>query len=379
MAHTLTDLIPDLYAALGQVSRELVGFIPAVTMDAQVARAAVGQQVISPIAPAASATNITSGVTPPADGDQDVGNVKITISKARRVPVTWNGEQSLAVNNGGTGVLTIRAQQFAQAMRTLSNEIEADLGLLYKRSSRAYGTAGTTPFATAGDFTDGAEVRKILADNGAPLTDLQLVINTTAGAKFRGKQSQAYMAGNNTMLTQGVLIDMHGMMVRESAQVVTHTKGTGTSYQTNNAAGYAVGASDLALDTGSGTVLAGDVVTFTGDTNKYVIGTTLAAGATAINLPGLRSTLADNVAMAVGNNYAANMAFSKSAMVLATRAPALPEGGDMAEDRLLVTDPHSGLSFEVSVYLQYRQVQYEVAIAWGAACVKPEHTAILLG
>ena len=43
MANTLTDLAPDLYAALDVVSRELVGMIPSVTVDARVNQAAVGQ------------------------------------------------------------------------------------------------------------------------------------------------------------------------------------------------------------------------------------------------------------------------------------------------------------------------------------------------
>ncbi|WP_446807963.1 P22 phage major capsid protein family protein [Methylomonas sp. 2BW1-5-20] len=376
--NTLTNLIPDLYAALDVVSREQVGFIPSVTLDAAADRAALNQVVRSPVAPASSASDVTPGVTPPDDGDQAIGNNSITISKSRRVPVRWNGEQQKGINTG-VGYLSLRAQQFAQAMRTLCNEVEADLAALYKTSSRAYGTPGTTPFGTAGDYSDAAFVRQILVDNGAPISDLQLVINTTAGAVFRGKQSQAQMAGDISLQRQGVLQDLHGMQVRESAQVKNHTKGTGTSYQSNNVSGYASGASTIAVDTGSGTVLAGDVVTFTGDANKYVVGTALSGGNLALNQPGLRQTLADNIAMALGNSYAANLAFARSAIVLSTRAPALPDEGDMAADRFLLTDPRSGLTFEVAMYLQYRQVQYEISLAWGAANFKPEHTATLLG
>ncbi len=35
MANTLTALIPDLYEALDVVSREMVGFIPSVTINAE--------------------------------------------------------------------------------------------------------------------------------------------------------------------------------------------------------------------------------------------------------------------------------------------------------------------------------------------------------
>jgi hypothetical protein len=73
------------------------------------------------------------------------------------------------------------------------------------------------------------------------------------------------------------------------------------------------------------------------------------------------------------------MGFSRSAIVLAQRLPALPANGDLASDRTSIVDPRSGLSFEVALYPQYRQMQWEISCAWGVKVIKPEHVAILLG
>ncbi len=383
MANTITNLIPDLYNALDVVSRELVGFIPAVTGDMTFERAAVGQTVRSPVAPAAAAGNITPGVTPPDDGDQTIGNIDMTITKARRVPVRWNGEQSLGLNNNGPGRSAIMVNQFAQAMRTLCNEVEADLAGLHIYASRAYGTAGTAPFGTAGDFTDAANVLKILKDNGNS-SDAQLVIDTTAGAKLLGLQSRYDIAGDVQMQNQGVIVNKAGLQLRESAAILTPAVGTGASATTNNA-GYAVGATVLTLaSAGTGTLIAGDVITFAGDTNKYVIASGDAdvsnGGTITLAAPGLRVAMsAATKAITVVAAAARNMAFARSAIALATRAPALPAEGDLAVDRQIITDPRSGLSFEVSQYMQYRQVQYEIALAWGVKATKAEHIALLLG
>ncbi|WP_229722077.1 P22 phage major capsid protein family protein [Marinobacterium nitratireducens] len=376
-------MIPDIYAALDVVSRELVGLIPAVSSDMTFERAAVGQTVRSPVAPASTASDITPAVTPPNDGDQTIGNVDMSITKARRVPVRWNGEQSLGLNSG-PGRANIMRDQFAQAMRALANEVEADLAALHIYASRAYGTAGTTPFATAGDFTDGSNVLKILKDNGAPGADNHLVIDTAAGASFLGKQARVDYAGSDTIQRQGILLPLHGMDIRESGQIVTSTAGTGASATTDNA-GYAVGDTVITLAAaGTGTIVAGDVITFAGDSNKYVVlsgDTNVTDGGTiTLAAPGLRKAIAASATnITVIAAAARNMAFNRSAIALATRAPALPVEGDSADDRQIVQDPRSGLAFEVSMYKQYRQVQYEVALAWGVKAVKPEHIALLLG
>ena len=386
MANTITGLTVSLYSALDVVSRELVGFIPSVTSDMAFSRAAVGQSVKSPVAPAAIASDVTPAVASPNDGDQVIGSTEMTISKSRRVPVRWNGEERLALDNNGAEYNVILRNQFAQAMRTLVNEIESDIGSLHVKSSRAFGAAGITPFGTAGDFTDASFLAKILKDNGAPVTGNSLVLDTTSGANLIGKQSRVDIAGQTDMLRQGVLLDTAGFAIRESAAVAR----AGTNAVTNNvtvSGANSVGSTTINVTTdatGAISASAGDVITFAGDSEKYVIAAAATIGNSTtgdvvIAAPGLReSTTGSEVVSGVAESTR-SLGFSPSAIALATRVPALPEQGDSAADRMIITDPVSGLSFEISMYLQYRQVQYEVAIAWGTEMVKPEHCAILLG
>ncbi|MFL9904208.1 P22 phage major capsid protein family protein [Paraburkholderia fungorum] len=376
MANTLTSLVPDLYEALDVVSRELVGFIPSVTLDASAERAALNQNIRVPITPSAAAEDVTPGQLPPDDGDQIINNNPLVITKSRSVPFRWSGEEQKGLNTG-PGYANIRRNQIAQAFRTLTNEIDRNVGSLFSTTSRAEGTAGTTPFATT--LGDSAQLRKILSDNGAALSDMQAVIDTTAGANMRTltQLTKANEAGTIEMRAQGTLLELHGFTFRESAGVNQHVAGTGASYVTNGA--LAVGATMIPVQTGTGTILAGDLVSFAGDPRKYVAATALSGGSFTIGAPGLMSAVATGTAVTVGASYTGNMAFSRSAIVLATRAPALPEEGDMAEDRIMVTDPRSGLSFEIAMYKQYRRVRYECSIAYGWANIKPEHTALLLG
>lgn len=382
MSNTLTAIIPSIYAGLDVVSRELVGFIPAVQRDSNMERAAVGQTVTVPVVPPATGGNVTPASTPPDDGDVIVGTMSVAISKSKYSPVRWNGEEQLAI--GPTGQYNkILADQFAQAMRWLTNQVEVDIGVAaYKAASRAYGTAGTAPFGTAGDLTDFAGVNKILDENGAPQAGRRLIVGGAARFNLEGKQSvlfKANEAGGDDFLRRRILATTMGFGIGYSAGVQAVTKGTGSGFLVNNASGEAVGDTAITTDTGTGTVLAGDIVTFAGDSNKYVSGAALASNTLTLNKPGLLIAAADNTAITVGDSYTANIAFTENAMVLAARAPALPTGGDSADDRMTITDPVSGLSFEVSLYREYRRIRYEVALAWGVGVVKNEHIATLLG
>lgn len=383
-ANTLTRLIPDLYAGLDVVSRELIGFIPSVTRNANAERAAVGQSVVYHIAPAQTSFNLTPAMAIPEPADFTMGNDTIAITKAKGVAFGYTGEEQRGLNSG-PGYLNVQADNFAQALRTLANEIEADLAVEAQlHASRAYGTAGTTPFAT--NLADLAQIKKILDDNGAPATGRSMVMGTTAGAAVRTltQLTKVNEAGTQMTLRDGELLNIFGFSLKESAQAVSFTKGTGAS-ATTNAAGYAVGATVITLaSAGTGTIKAGDVVTFAGDTNKYVVKSGDAdvsnGGTFELAQPGLRVAIAASAtAITIGNNYAANVAFSQNALHLVARQPALPQEGDAAVDRITVTDPRSGLAFEVALYAGYRKIRAEVGLAWGVKAVKDAHITTLLG
>jgi hypothetical protein len=387
-ALTLTSLLPTIYEAMDVVSREMVGFIPAVARDSSAERAALNQTVMSPVVGAMTAEDINVGAYPADTPAQTIGNVSMSITKARSVPFGVTGEENRGLNTAGT-MGTINRDRMAQAIRTLTNEVETDLAALHIYASRAYGTYNTTPFGTAADLSDFANSRKILDDNGAPQSDMHMVLGSTAVANIRGKQSGLFKineAGTDQLLRFGVLGDVGGFALHNSAQVKTAvTAGTNNGSASTNNAGYAVGATTLTLaSAGTGTIIAGDIITIAGDTNKYLVVTGDAdvsgGGSIVIAEPGLRVAIAaSNTVITTIAATTRNMFFHRSAIQLATRAPAMPDGGDSADDVMIVTDPVSGVAFEFCVYKQKRQVRYEVNLAWGVKMVAPRHCGILIG
>ena len=383
MANTLTNLTPDLYAALDVVSRELVGLVPSVSRDSGIERAALNQTVRSFVAPASTASDISPGQLPADNGDQNIGNKIISITKSRYVPVRWNGEEQLGMNSG-PGYNLILQDQFKQAFRTLANEIEVDLAGLFAKASRSVVPSGTNLFDAA-NYLDAANVAKELNINGAPMEDRSLVLSNSAAARFKGNATytSANSAGSVEMLRQGVLLDQFGMMIRESNQIQIDAAGSGASATTDNA-GYAIGATVLTLaSAGTGAILAGDTVSFAGDANLYVVevgdADVSGGGTITIAAPGLKIAMsAATKAITVNASVERNMCFSKNAIHLATRVPARPSEGDSAEDVMIVQDPRSGLAFEVAMYKEYRQIKFEISIAWGFEMIKPEHCILLL-
>jgi hypothetical protein len=376
MPNVFSALQPQLYAAAQDVSGEAFGVISAIAASFDDKGVAIGDKVRVPIAPTASTADYTPAMTTTAGADVTASNVEIEITANKQVSWHITGEQMRSLQNGGNDNEWVR-QMIAQGMRALRNEAEIACATAIKQgASRAVGAAGTNPFAS--DINIIPDVRKVLMDNGAPMADLQMVINSTAGTAARklGIIQQAYQAGNDAERRSGDLMRQFGFAIRESAGIGTHTKGGGTSYVTSGST--AAGVRDIALVTGSGTVLAGDVVTFAADANnKYVVNNGVAAAGTiSLGRPGARVTIATANAMTIGNNYTANLAFERNAVVGIMRPPMLDPNPLI--QTTLISD-QNGMTYMLAQIAGDGMSTWRLHLAYGFKVVQSEHVAIVMG
>lgn len=185
MANVFTNLAADIYKASDIVGRELVGVVTSGTINGGSEAAAVGDTVRSSFTRTPTVGTITPAMTIPEGTDQTVDNKTLVLDQTASVKIPYTGEDVRHLNNG-IGYETVYGDQIAQAFRAIANQIEAyQWAIVRAGASRAYGTAGTTPFGS--NFNEVAEIRQILVDNGTPMADGQssLVINTLAGTKLR--------------------------------------------------------------------------------------------------------------------------------------------------------------------------------------------------
>lgn len=377
-----SDFINVAYEALDVFNREATGFLPAVDMSASLSRAAIGETIRVPRSEVGASSEIVPGMTPP-NGDAPVDDlVDVVIEKSTSIKIAMgNPETNKAESDSGTYNELMR-RRFESAYRTLANEIEAyNAAKAVAGASRAVGTAGTTPFAGT-DMMDFAKLNQVLTDNGCPMDNRQIVLNSTAFANLSGKNGNLFKVGDfgsgDFIHTGFTTLPLYGFKVWQSAQITTHACGTGTGYLVNGA--VAAKGKSITVDTGTGTVLAGDIITIAGDTDNYVVGTGItAAGTLVINRPGLVKAAADNVAVTLNTTpFLPSVAFHKSAIVMGARKPYVGEG-DVAKGMFDVYDAKSGLTFEVRMYGGYHTGMLEVAIAYGSKVIQPENVAMLLG
>jgi hypothetical protein len=376
MSNTFTNILPVLTKAAQVVSRESIGLLRAVNLDTSPQAIQVGATINLPKAPAAAATDYSPSITPSV-ADTTATGVQLTMSLAKKSDFHVTAEQAAAMNRGDATAMKWFQLQSEQAMRVVANTIEAYLfGLAYKASSRAIGTAGTTPFAST--LAIAAQVAQILDENGAPGQGRSLILNPAAAANMRALFANVASTQDRSSFGAGILPEVSGLVPQMSNQITKHTKGSGTGFLVNKTAGWAVGDTTLAVDTGTGTILVGDVLLVGTGGLMYVVKTAHAGGSLAINDPGIFAAAANNAVLTVQASHVPNLALTKDAIYACVRAPLQDPDNRVAESTTVV-DAISGIPFGIYKQVGDGLTHYSVRACYAAAVMESRHIATLLG
>lgn len=368
----------DLMLGLKEVSNEATGFIQSVNTSTGAETAAIGDDIKIPVGTAGDVTDTPVGFNLPNEGSSDVTAQHMQITKSKTVTIDWNGENEKAVMNSGA-LGSVLAQQFADAFRKLRMMIEKDTyEAAVKGASRAYGVAGTTPFATKDDMSDLANLQGILDANGCSEMNRTVILSPAAKINLLSKQMNMVKvneSGSEETLRSGIVMPTYGFNVRTSFGCGKITPSGATGATTNGEG--AIGAKEVAVTGGSAVFAAGDVLKI--GNAQYVAGEGSTATKLVLNPTGLIEAVDSGAAITCADAYTASVALHRNAVALAIRPPACPTKGDMALAREYVTDPLTNITYEVAVYAGQRCIQYQISAAWGVKAVNGEHIALLLG
>src|SRR3990167_9015353 len=319
-------------------------------------------------------------------------SITVSISGHKVVPV------QIAVRDRTMKVDDFKKRYLEDAMVKLANQIDMDLLNEYKNVGQAVGTAGTTPAAYSIFGNAAAKLDLMSCPPGQD--NRNYVLDPIATWKMADTIKALYSVPAETqkkLLEEGMIAKLAGMGGLYSAQnIKAHTAGTGADYLVNGA--NQTGTS-LIVDTGTGTLVAGDIITIvgvnalnpvsyqsTGQLQQFVATAAYAGGAGTVSIsPGIVITgptrnvsgsPADNAAITLVASHKANLAFHRNAFCLATVPFDLPETAPVKEqlkaDGIIMTLTGG---WDVT---NFREI-YRLDILYAIKTLRPEWAVRIMG
>jgi hypothetical protein len=374
MANNFTYIMPQILAAGLLNLREQALFARLVNVDYGTQAAQKGQTIDIPLAPTYVATDVTPSPVHASVADSAPGLVQISLNSWKHVPF-YLTDKEMAEIDEGRHFLPMAA---AGAVHALANVVDQAISGTYTGVYGYVGTAATTPFAS--NITDATSVRRVLNEQLAPMDGRVIVIDPAAEANALGlpQLSDFDRTSDSAPRIQGELGTKLGFAWFMSQQLPTHTAGTAATIVTQ--ASTAAGAASVPLSASTGgTLVIGDIISFAGDSQTYVVSATVTVSsgtATTID-PVLQTNVPAGTAVTKRATHTVNLAFTREAIAFANR----PLRSDMELGNRITsaTDPVSGISLRLEVSRQYKMVQWDYDILFGVKLVRPEFAVRLAG
>lgn len=328
---------------------------------------------------AITARSVSPDVVPPAVTAVTPTSVALTLDQWYEAP--------FAIDDKGIAQMLagIIPMQMSEAIKAMANNIDDFLWGLCHDADGFYGyagTAGTAPFAN--DLSTYLTARKLANQQLMDKEPRFMIINDDAEANALGLRAfqDASFRGDTEGIVNGQIGRKLGALWLSTQNVPDHTAGT-ASGATTDTAGYAVGVKVVTLaSAGTGTILVGDIITFAGDTQTYVVTTgdaDVSGGGTVNFEPGLKIALATSaIAITVKATHACNMLLHRDAIGFAM-APLADQKLTGGELQAVAIDEESGLSLRLKLTRQHKQYQWSFDALYGGKVIRREGGVRLAG
>lgn len=398
MANDLTKIMPKILTRGLSVLRERAGMPRNVNASFSAQAATKGKTIDIPVPTSIDVISVTPSNTPPTPTDATPGEVQVKLDQWKQNKPFYLTDDELTQIDRNAHFVPMKVEE---AMRALAQDVNKYLFAQYKEVYGVFGTAGTTPFATT--VAGATQTRKLLNQQLCPsgerraMVDFDCEANMLALAAF----SDLEKTGDRDVKIEGEIGRKYGIDWFADDDVPLHTKGTlsdGSNPRclVDNSGGYAIGVDTINVDstTLTGTLVLGDILTFSGHTQTYTVVENTAsaeysAGAytaatnaiTSLKIsPALKAAVADNEQCDLTGTHRVNLVFHRDAFAFAMRPlVSNTQGLSLGNQIMSVQDPQTGIVLRLEVSRQHKQVVWEFDILYGAKLVRPELAVRLIG
>jgi murein DD-endopeptidase MepM/ murein hydrolase activator NlpD len=348
-----------------------------------------GKTIDVPVPTARQAQDVTPSNVPPAPADNTPALVQIPLNKWKKSDFYLTDQDVLEIDRQ-KHFLPMTTQE---AIRSLANQVNADILAEYKGVYGFAGTPGTTPFAASTQAA--TDARKVLHAQLAPRSDRRAVLNFDAEANALSLSAfqDVDKAGDTGVKREGEIGRKFGMDWFSDDQIPTHasTALSAGAATVNGAHAAGAGSTDggrtgtvsINKATNPSNLVKGDILSFAGDSQTYTVlaDVTLAVGNTSVQIaPALKSAKAGGEAVSLKASHVVNLAFHRDAFAFANRPlAASTQDLKLGNEILSMTDPQTGISLRLEVSRQYKQVVWEFDILYGVKLVRPELACRIAG
>lgn len=380
MANNLVNIADKIMARGLLAMRSTNAISRYVNRSYDVEAAEIGSTIDIPIASAVPARDVTPAQTPPATQDSAPTKAQIVFDFHKEAPFHLTEKEMREVDVNGSFV----PLQTSEAIKSIVNAWNA---YIINKAKLGFfnvsGTAGTTPFASA--LTAYNDARRQLNIELAPTSDRAVILDPFAESNALGlpQFTQADQRGDQGGIVDGVIGRKLGADWAMDQQLATHTAGVPGGTPLVNGA-LSIGATTVVLDGAgaSGTYNAGDIVSFAGSTQTYVVTANVTLSGTGtgsiVIFPPLRANVADNAAITLRATHMNNFVMHRDAISAAVRVlpPAPSELGVISRTAI---DPVTGMPLRLTLKLRHYQLEWTFDLLGGATVSRPEWGVRLLG